>query len=325
MFLAGVGLILSCLAQDDDPWGPNHGRGLMNFYDGHLFANKHLNLPLHTPHFLDEGGWETSLYLEWANTWARRATQQTYFTDGEALYFHPRFRYGLDDGLELGGELAIFHRSGGIMDSLVDGFHAALSLPDASRNRFPKNAYNATVTADGRAATLDDGFGVGDLSLWTKVELWEPEEAWAAGAFAFTVKAPTGEADFGSDGVDLGATFSVSKSFHECVHAYLGLAYVYYTDDEENNLLYHRSNWETYAGIEVDLHETLSTVLQATFMSPLLRRPSDFDDTRYSVAFGFLWSPWEDGRTFELGIVENLVNYKTTADFAFHFGYRHTF
>lgn len=325
MSLAGTGILLCALLQaDDDPWGPNHGRGLMNFYDANLFANKHLNLPLHTPHFLDEGGWETSLYLEWASTFSRQGTQ-AYFVDGESLFLHPRFRYGIDDGLELGGELGLFYRAGGILDSLVDGFHEAFGLPDASRNRFPKNDYTAMLTVDGAVATLDEGLGVGDLSLWTKVELWEPEEAWAAGAFALTVKAPIGGSDYGSDGVDLGANFTVSKSFDDCVHAYLGLGTVFYTDTAENNLEYHEINWTCYGGVEIDLHETLSLVFQATVASPLMDDPPNFDDTRYSLGFGFLWSPWVDGRTFELGIVENLVNYESTADFQFHFGYRHTF
>lgn len=325
MSLAGAGVVALLLqGVPIDPWGAHHGRGLLNFYDGNLFGNKHLNLPLHTPHVPPPDGWEVSMQLEWANTFSRQTTQ-AYFVDGEVLNFHPRFRYGLEEGIELGAEIPLYARGGGILDDVVDAFHDAFGLPGAGRDRFGKDKYRALLTVDGRTSTLDKGVGVGDLEAWGKIQLWDPADAWAAAAVALTMKLPTGGTDYGSDGVDVAISLSFSKEIWDFIHAYAGFAPVFYTDTREQNLKYHTFNWVTFGGLEFEVHEQVSLLLQATVQSPLMDNPPNYDDTRYSVAFGVMWSPWEDGRTFEFGFVENVANYESTADVGFHLGYRHPF
>lgn len=337
MFSAGVGwVLLICLGmtQAESQETPkeekkavervNHGRGLLNFYDPFILGTLHLNMPLHTPHFLEEDRFEVSLLLDWGNTFARHVSQG-YFIDGEVLMFHPRFRYGVNDWIEVGGELPIYSRTHGILDGLVAAFHDGIGLPDAGRSRFPLNDFEAVVTADGKLEEIHEGAGVGDLTVWSKVRLWEPTGEWPSGSFALTLRVPTGAEDFGSDGFDIGVTVTLSKSFVEWAHGYLGAGYAFYSDTREGNLLYHASNWMYFGGIEFELSDLLSMVLQSTLSSPLMRDPSNLNDHRYLVALGFLWSPWKDDRTFELGIVENLVNFEATADVSFHFGYRFTF
>jgi hypothetical protein len=310
-------------AAPQDEGGPNHGRGLLNFYDSQILANRHLNVPLHTPHFLAEDQIQMGLYLDWANTFARRDSEG-YFLDGEVLHFHPRVRFGIDADLEFGLELPIFYRGGGILDPLIEGFHDAFGLGD-NHDGFPPNRYRASLTVGGETITPDAGFGLGDLAVWTKVRLWDPRGAWAAGAFAATLKLPTGTADFDSDGLDIALTLAFSKSFTDWFHAYVGGGFIYYTDTETQGLRYHSGNWMSFAGVEFDLWSDLSLVLQTTIQSPMMTEPRAFDEERFSVAVGVQWAPWEDDRTFEFGVVENLVTYQPTADFQFHIGFRQTF
>lgn len=326
--MRGVGAILivflsaaAAVAQDDssEPVRSNVGRGLQQFTDAQPLATFHLNLPITTPRILGEAESEISFLLDWGNSFATR-TSQLYFVDAETLNLRIRHRRGVCEGFEFGWELPILMRGNGIMDGFIEGFHDAFGLTNGGRDNVSDDGYGITMGTSHGTRTLSQGVAFGDLSFWAKFGLTD-EDAWAAAAVVAGLKVPTGGDDFGSGGVDLGASVNVSKNLCSVVTAYAGAGPMWFSDVENGALRFNRWNWQAYAGLEFHACDEVSVTAQTLLESPMLQQPANFDDTRYLWSVGLIIEPWLDGKTFEVGLVENIMNFESTADLAWHFGF----
>jgi hypothetical protein len=92
---------------------------------------------------------------------------ETLFLDGETRRLEVSLRYGMGDRFEVGLELPfLWHESGGL-DSLIDGFHAAVGLPDGFRPLQPIDSLQFRYTSGGvdQVNLSSNTRGLGDIRL----------------------------------------------------------------------------------------------------------------------------------------------------------------
>ena len=127
--------------------------------------------------------------------------------DGESTHFEINFRYGLTEGWEIGADLPyIWHESGGL-DSLIEGWHDLLGLPNGARDVLPKNELAFTYQ-DGTGTRIgidSNSNGPGDLRVFLGTRLSSNERR--STALRFSVKFPTGDSAnlHGSGSTDVSA------------------------------------------------------------------------------------------------------------------------
>jgi hypothetical protein len=136
---------------------------------------------------------------------------QLLILDGETTRTAVSVSHGLGDHWSVGGELPIFHVSGGVLDDLIDGWHSALSLPDGGRNNRPEGDLLFLIGDEaGPFFQLDEPqTGLGDVQL-TLARSFGASDAFVLQA---AVKLATGEEDMlaGSGSTDWSLTLMRSR------------------------------------------------------------------------------------------------------------------
>jgi hypothetical protein len=126
--------------------------------------------------------------------------------DGETLRTTFAFSHGFKGRWAFGVEVPYFRQSGGKLDDLVDGWHAAFNLPDGARNLRPENVLEFRVgTAAGDFFALrDSASDWGDVQLKLATYLG-PERRFIVQG---NLKLPTGEESLlaGSGSTDFALT-----------------------------------------------------------------------------------------------------------------------
>jgi hypothetical protein len=270
----------------------------------------------------------------WSNTYA--FANGRYVIDGEVRTVTGSLRLGLFDRIELGINLPYQWRGGGVMDSFIDGFHDAFSLPGADRSRVPENRYQVTGRLpNGQPFAYDHaGTGFSDLILESRVKLTEGGSYVPAVTAGLLFRLPTGRRTFDlSDGVDVSLTLDLAKRLgaRSPFVLYMGGALTYYAHAHLQGLTQYRVRGQFHLGLEWELNAWISFVVHCWIESPRQRKLfRDLNDQTFGsptfdsdllvgnyvtlIAGGFKFEPREGWR-FEVGILENLVDPETTADF----------
>jgi hypothetical protein len=242
-------------------------------------------------------------------------------TDFEAGIFHPGWDFNVDDEatrasltfafqvgrrVNLGFEVPMISYGGGFMDSTIEDFHDALSLPQNDRDSKDHDLLNVDLIAGStRFRMSDDETGLGDAVLRARVLLAHGRSAaWTA---VLEAKAPTGEQSSftGSGEWDYGLSFLVSAgSERHLFHGGLG-----------HQVLGQPSDWPIaitdrtsgFAAYEFAPNERWSIVFQAMGATSILPEQSGYkqDGPRAELALGFHWN--HGPFTLSSGFIENLT------------------
>ncbi len=192
-----------------------------------------------SPHVLPRGRWRVgataSLYTSWSQsdqvrrdlelrsgrsdltleqlqaTKARGEGRGLFHADGEIHALELSLARGVGRGMEVWLKGLIFEASGGFADTLVEGFHDALTFSQASRDLKIRDDYSIYLrAADGRELYRSRGSGpeIGDLTLGLRKRLGGDEGRWSHSLEA-ALDLPTGSTDSlaGSGSVDLGLRY----------------------------------------------------------------------------------------------------------------------
>ena len=319
---------------DEDPLPPNWGLGLFEVTDPFLLNLNRLALWTGSPEILPHAGLALALRSSWSNTYA--FANGRYVIDGEVRTVTASLRVGLFDRIELGINLPYQWRGGGIMDDFIDGFHDAFSLPGADRSRVPEDRYRVSglVVGDGPFSYDHAGYGFSDLTLEGRVQLTQGGAYAPAVTAGLLLRLPTGRRKFDlSDGVDVSFTLDLSKRLgaRSPFVLYAGGAVTYYAHAHLNGLTQYRVRGQLHLGLEWELTDWISLVahgwIESRRQHKLFRDLNDrnpgspfFDsDLAFGhyvslIAGGFKFEPRE-GWIFEVGVLENLIDPETTADF----------
>ncbi len=135
---------------------------------------------------VEEGEWQGELSVSMGNTFTRSKSVQTalearterlpvtltfldqvrqdsevgeplFFVDGETLRTELRLRRGLSNGLELEVRLPFVKLYGGWMDTLLEGFHGAVSLDQDGRLGVPRNVQGLFLELVDSSLMLEQG------------------------------------------------------------------------------------------------------------------------------------------------------------------------
>lgn len=329
------------LEPEEDPPLPRWGRGPLEVRDPFILALPRLSPWARSPRIHEHLELGLSARGTWSNSFAFEPGR--YLVDGEVRQVDFVARLGLFDRFELGLLLPYQWRGGGVMDGFIEGFHDAFDLPQNRRDRLKRGRWTVNgVDPAGRSFRWDrKGHGLGDLIAEGRALLTRGGPLLPAAAVGLRVRLPTGARRFDfADGVDASLSIDLSQRLGERSPfiVYAGGAWTYHTDARVNGLVQARNRGMFYLGGEVELTRWLSIVGHAWIESrrelrlfadlPLVLNPRDprfgsrnldFGNWVTYAAVAFKLEPVE-GLTIELGMLENIVDPETTADFTLVFG-----
>lgn len=123
---------------------------------------------------LPSGGLKLRLYLNDTNEYvARSNAAETILIDGEVTQLSYDLHYGITDRWEAGLFVPVLSQGGGILDSIIQGWHNFWGLPNGGREDVPKNAYHYQYTRNGQQLLNVDQGSVtfGDIRLGTGYQI----------------------------------------------------------------------------------------------------------------------------------------------------------
>jgi hypothetical protein len=307
------------------------GRGPFEVQDVYLLALNRLSPWARSPEIAGHLQLEVGLKGVWSNSYA--FARNRLIVDGEIRQLITTLRFGLFDRVELGLWIPYEWRGGGTLDGFIEDFHKTFGLPDADRDEVSHDRYAAFGTEkNGEPFNYDHaGYGFNDLITEARVLLTEGTELLPAATATLRLRFPTGRGKFHlSDGVDVSLAIDASQRVGDWpLVFYTGLAYTYYADANVDDLkltrhrlfFYVGGEWEFATYFSLVTHVWIETHRETKLWAdasnlPLLapRAKPDFGNWVTYVAAGFKFEPVEE-LVFELGILENIIDPETTADY----------
>ncbi len=120
------------------------------------------------------GAFSADLWLGFSNIFEQdSASTHELFMDMERLLSTVTLRYGVIEGLEIGGRLTFETSGGGVLDSSILWWHRKFSLGNANRERYPSDQFDQRLAGPQNVALLDADqrtFALEDVRLFAK---WE--------------------------------------------------------------------------------------------------------------------------------------------------------
>ena len=156
---------------------------------------------------LEAGSGEFAVAGEMASYFRASARgQEQLILDGETWRAGFFYKHGFAESWTFGVEVSLVRQSGGVLDDVVDGWHALFNLPDGNRNRLPEGQLNFIYNEGGvNAFTISDSSnGFGD----TQISVARMVGGDSGVLLRAIVKLPTGDANMlaGSGATDLSMT-----------------------------------------------------------------------------------------------------------------------
>lgn len=292
-------------------------RGPLEAREEFLPALPRLTLPARAADTLPVGRSLLRLDVDWGSDFAHR---RGYLFDGEHSTLALSWRRGLARQLSLGLRLPLRYRGGGVLDGLIDAVHS-LGLPDGGRGRVPRNQLTVLAFAPGGAPLQwqgRQGTGLGKLEIEAH---WSPRAA-ASGAAGFAlagrVALPTGTGVFAGGGVETAVQLLAGVALGRRARLHAGLGGVL-SDRSFEGLRYERLRAYLFAGLEWQLGQRWSLLLQADGASRLLEQVEDYPGFQSYVRLG---AKRDVGRGWRLeaGVSENVTEQQATTDFGLWLG-----
>lgn len=320
---------------EEDPLPPRWGRGPLEVRDPYLLALNRLSPWARSPQVLSHLQVEMSLRGLVANSFA--FARNRYLIDGELRELAAVLRLGLFERLELGLFLPWQHRTGPTLDGFIEDFHDAFGLPEMDRDQVAQDRYEVSGLEPGRGRFDFDqkGSGFGDLIGEARVLLTPGGPLLPAATVGLRLRFPTGRRRFDlSSGVDVSLGVDLSQrigGLRSPFVAYAGGAWTVHAETHLGPIRQARHRGMFYLGGELELTSWASLVVHAWIESrretrlfrdlpvsgpldPLARTDLGFGNWITYIAAGFKLEPVE-GLIVDIGMLENLIDPETTADF----------
>lgn len=200
------------------------------------------------------------------------------------------YSYGLSPGLELSLRQAVDYRGGGHTDQAIDEWHKFFGLPRGPRRHTSKDQYVIEgVTKEGEDFSLErHGTAMSDLDVGVKYELWNDLLDESVLSIVPVMRLPTGADTFGQDSVDTGLTLVASTKLGRFDFT-AGLSYAYFFDSTLSGIRYSRNHYGAFAGVEYQLTDSFSAVLDVLAESALVDNIAEYPDYQTYLDAGVRW------------------------------------
>ena len=321
-------LIILCLFQAESPLSGNTqkvcysnvGLGPLNMRGQSPFQILRLSLTPESPTTLAKGHFNLLSVATWTNRWAQ--ADNRYTVDMEVLRFSETIKYALTDKVVFGLEVPFCWRGGGIMDGLIEGFHSIFGLGQMGRTDFPRNRYLIETYPDEERRFNDNpGVGIEDIVLRAEYRLTCGTDILPATSVFGYVKLPTGNEHelYGTSGVDFGGSLALSKGITRDFYLYLNGGYFYYGRDRILGIALKTFQTSALLGLEYRVDSRWSVTAQYLFNTAATSELKDFNAPTHELIAGFK-KAISDRYIFEFGLIENIIEFRNSADFGFHGG-----
>ena len=308
---------------DPDTEGSNSHHGPLLLQGQSFFQLLRLSMrPWMTP-LLQKGEFELQSTATWVNLWGWKPSR--YLVDGEVLRLSVALCYGLSRTMQLRLEVPCTYRTGGIMDSSIEGFHDTFGYVQAYRDAFPRNRFRVTFYPPGggesRLNSEDTGFSLSDLTLSLHWDLFQGTRYLPAVMVAQSLKVPTGENEGG--GVDGGITLYLTKRVWR-LYGYFGFQYTRCSKGEILGIPMNPDQGSFLICLEYPFTERFSLLLQELIHTGVAKDFYAFSESTHELALGFKYE-FRKGALLEFCLIENLFNYDNSPDFGCHAGLSYRF
>jgi len=301
----------------------NIGQGMLavpSLDPGHLLRP---NASIAAPSYAPKGSWVSFASLTWCNVWD---LNDHYRIDGEWLLFSAKGAYVLLDNLEIGLNLPIIERSGGVADGMIENFHRLFSLDNANRENYPRDELVIEVMDSNgeRVGFSKKGWGIGDVSMFSDWIISRGSRVMPATVLESYISFPTGDEE-NLQGIGepvFGMALLTSKRIGESRWLIsLGGSGSYCQRDEMLGVELNKYQFSLFSGGEYELNPRLSLIMQIQALSPFAKDFYGLSDPTYDINLGMKHRVGKSG-TLEVSFQENLFYYNNSADFGVHIGYR---
>lgn len=304
-------------------------RGPAEVRDEQLLAQPRLTLPALSPDPTPLGRWSFSASVLVSNTFSWKQdeagetpNERTFLIDGEAATLDLQLRRGLGRSLDVGLRLPVRSRGGGDLDGLIDWWHDAFDLLDASRPDFRRDAFR--IEGQTRAElpfswSERDGSGLGNVELDARWRLVDQGRDAASLALVVRGALPTGTGPFAghSGGVGLQATLGIPLG--DRFDLYTGLGGTWQGAGPVDGIDYTPVRAHLFLAIEWRPWRRFSLVAETDAATRLVENVRAYP--------GAHWIAHVAGRLdlgararLDLGFTENFQSQFTTTDFALYAG-----
>jgi hypothetical protein len=308
-------------APASDPHGPIEVR------EEWLLAQTRLTLPATSPDTLPAGHTRLRLEGDWGNDFGWRQDQlgespleRLFLIDGEHRTVALAVVRGIAPRVDVGVRLPLHWRGGGILDGMIDGFHArtaAFGVKDNGRPSFERNQLRVL----GRRADMApiewtgaSGTGLGNLELSARLGLTGSSQPWRTAVLG-RLTLPTGTGTFRASGLDLGAQLLAAHRLGGAAHLYLGAGGSYYSDRERQGISYPPFRAYGFLAAEWRFAERWTVLLQTDAASRLVTDVADYPGIQWYLRLALRRSALGPLGVYA-GFSENIKHQQATVDFA---------
>jgi len=311
----------------------NVGYGPLALHAQSPFQSLRLAMRPRAPSTLGKGQFQLRGTTTWVNLWnvddpAPQGEEARFFLDAELLQLALSVEYGITDTVEIEVEVQDRSRFGGIMDGFIEGFHDLVGIEQNGRDLHPRDRLDVRLRPEGEAEVTLDGRDRGSYTRSVQATLQHNltcgTRRFPALSYSFTSRYETLDVRLseGSPWV-FGASVAAAHRF--------GRSYLYAT------LGYGRFGRNVFRGIQLDdtqfswmlaferrLVTRVSLLVQYLWTQGVIRDFGPFSEPSNEITLGFKWEVRDRG-TFEIGLIENIIEFDNSPDLGFHFGYTQRF
>lgn len=223
---------------------------------------------------LERGEWRADLWLGYSNVFEVDSTSAyELYLDMERLISAATVRYGLADGLEIGGRLGLETTGGGVMDDFLTWWHGLLRVGNADRERYPSGVFGQR---------LEDGSGsvrfevpsrvlsLEDVRLFAKLRVLGQTQGEEVLSVRVVTRIPVADGQVGDERVDHALVLLGRRSWTDWhLHGMISGSTVRASPELEDLLA--GSAWLTSWALERRLFDSLSAVVQYSLGTPSFR------------------------------------------------------
>lgn len=261
--------------------------------------------------------------FHWGNVWNNNPEQFTF--DGEWIRSAVRYSHALKDTLAVGVALPVIGRSGGFADPLIEDFHRAVGMGNASREQYPQNRSLIAVHDQNSVETVAEGdsWGIGDVSAFMAARLTGGTAVLPAITVQCEVSLPTGDQDElrGLGAASVAVSAVASKRLGESPFiSYFGAGFEYCDSANISVIELRDEQYTGMAGLEYQYSRSFGLLLQYLINSPVAKDYYAFSESSQEVSFGCKWRVGSRS-SLEMAVVENVDSFENSADIGFHLAY----
>ena len=273
------------------------------------------------PSTISKKQWEFFLAGTLANVWVNG--DDDYMLDYETLNTQISIAYGITQTFKI--ELGYEERRnfGGIMDGFIVAFHDTFGIDQTGRDEAPYGQVNMEIKdADGNTVYYESGDSVFSrgLLLTLQQNVTCGTKNFPAFSYALTLRQ---ELEYPnvidrSSPYDFGISLATSRRFSD-FYLYLSGGYIWFGGNQVQDVELKKTQISGMFATEWRYIPTQSLLLQLLATEGQAVDLGPFSEPSYEITLGWKWQ-MKPKLVFELGLIENIINFDNSPDIGIHAG-----